>query len=76
MKKKLLVSIITIALAVTMLAGCGNSEKNEETSDATVDNSANDVEEAEDTAADASDIDMSNVKLINDGVLTVGAEIG
>ena len=76
MKKKLLVSIITIARAVTMLAGCGNSEKNEETSDATVDNSANDVEEAEDTAADASDIDMSNVKLINDGVLTVGAEIG
>ena len=61
MKKKLLVSIITIALAVTMLAGCGNSEKNEETSDATVDNSANDVEEAEDTAADASDIDMSNL---------------
>ena len=36
MKKKLLASIITVALAVTMLAGCGNGEKNEETSDATV----------------------------------------
>lgn len=77
MKKKMIASILTFTLAAMMLAGCGGNDKKEGTSDASVDNSANEVEEVgEDASTDDSAIDMSNVKLINDGVLTVGAEIG
>lgn len=77
MKKKLMATFMAAALVVSMLAGCGSSEKTEQkTPDAEVNESADAGTDNGVSGDKTSNIDMSGVKLINDGVLTVGAEIG
>lgn len=77
MKKKLMATFMAATLVVSMLAGCGSSEKTEQkTPDAEVNESADAGTDNGVSGDKTSNIDMSGVKLINDGVLTVGAEIG
>lgn len=64
MNKKVLVLVLVLAM-VFSLAGCGTKEKSNETDTVT---------KAPETTTET--IDMSGVKLINEGVLTIGVEIG
>lgn len=58
--KRLVVGALTVAMVVSVLAGCGKKDK---------DTSGDMV------AADAT-VDMSEVTLMNDGILTIGCEVG
>ncbi len=60
--KKFLIGLVSGALCLGLMAGCGAKEE-KSTADST-------------EAATEAAIDISNVKLMNDGVLTVGSEIG
>lgn len=76
--RKFLAAALIAVMTACLFAGCG-SKKDENANDATVtDETQVTGDETGDEDADASEntIDMSNVTLINDGVLTIGAEIG
>ena len=77
MKKKLIAMICAMTMAMS-LAACGESATGETASNA--DTTASTTETAADTAAgmetSASSIDISGVKLMSDGVLNVGSEVG
>lgn len=76
--RKFLATALIAAMTACLFAGCG-SKKDENANDATVTDEAQVTgDETGDEGADASEntIDMSGVTLINDGVLTIGAEIG
>ena len=66
MKKKIISMLLAAAMVCTCFVGCG-SKVDESSSD--IDVSATDVSSSE-------PIDISNLKLIKDGTLTVGMEIG
>ena len=72
--KKFLATALIAAMTACLFAGCG-SKKDENATDATVTDEAQ-VTGDEGADASKSTIDMSGVTLINDGVLTIGAEIG
>lgn len=72
--KKFLATALIAAMTACLFAGCG-SKKDENVTDATVTDEAQ-VTGDEGTDDSESTIDMSGVTLINDGVLTIGAEIG
>ena len=77
MKKKLLAFLLGAAM-IFSLSGCAADTTEESSSEtAGTDNvtSAPTTEATEDEAS-ATEIDMSGVKLINDGTLTIGVEIG
>ncbi|MCR5824920.1 MAG: transporter substrate-binding domain-containing protein [Lachnospiraceae bacterium] len=61
MKKRVLALMCTAAMALGMITGCGSAATKTESSTATT---------------TASSIDISDVQLMNDGVLTVGCEVG
>ncbi len=61
MKKRVLALMCTAAMALGMITGCGSAATKTENSTATT---------------TASSIDISDVQLMNDGVLTVGCEVG
>lgn len=74
--KKLIAMTMVMALGVFGLAGCGSGQesKSETTTAAEETTAAADTTEEEgDTEAS---IDISGVKLMNEGVLTVGCEVG
>lgn len=65
-----------IALSVGMLAGCGKAS-NEPAAQAEVTESAEVAEAVSETVEAAAEAyDLSNVKLMSDGVLSVGCEVG
>ncbi len=66
--KKLLVLVCVLAMAATSLTGCGGNGDSTGASSSI-------AKESSSTAAEDS-IDMSGVTLMNEGVLTVGAEVG
>ncbi|MDO4167861.1 MAG: ABC transporter substrate-binding protein, partial [Eubacteriales bacterium] len=62
--RKFVAILMTITMTAGILTGCGSTkEQSSSTSD-------------ESSSASESAIDLSDVKLMNDGVLTVGAEVG
>ena len=65
MKKRLLALLCAVMMAMGMLVGCGSTE----TQNTTTAGSA-------DTTTAAKVIDLSGVTLMNEGVLTVGCEVG
>lgn len=67
--KKTVAALLTVAMAVSVLTGCGNSSKQEDSQSSGAVSSTSE-------SATKKEIDISEVKLINDGSLTVGAEIG
>ncbi len=78
MKKKI-VAVICAAVMAMSLAACGSTEKNEGAAAQTTTNdgaqaTANDGTDA--GAGKSSNIDISGVKLMSDGVLSVGCEVG
>jgi len=75
MKKRLFCTVVAVAMVASLLTGCGKEKAEENDTSASVDNSAQEAPEVEEQGENAG-IDMSNVKLLNDGVLTIGAEIG
>lgn len=70
--KKLFAMMLTAAMAVGMLAGCGSdSQKSSDAGDQTTAG----VESSSGSQTEST-IDMTDVKLMSDGVLTVGCEVG
>lgn len=69
MKKKLAI-LLTAILAFGMFTGCGSSTGNSANVPSTEKEAAGETESQKNT------IDLSDVKLMKDGVLTVGVEIG
>ena len=67
MRKKIAL-FLTASLVMAAFTGCGNS------SDDSASSASSDIASSE--TSEESSIDISNVKLINDGTLTVGCEIG
>ncbi len=88
--KKRIVATICAAVAVCSLAACGSDKKEENAPSPTAAEAKNDQqqdggaevkddqpqEDDTDGADDASGIDISGVKLMSDGVLNVGCEVG
>ena len=75
MKKRIFAAMLAVSLVTSLFAGCGSEKKSEDDTNAVVDNSAEEAPEVAEKE-ETSEIDMSDVKLLNDGVLTIGAEIG
>lgn len=73
--KKFLATALIAAMTACLFAGCG-SNKEENSNDAAVTDVSEGETGGDDADASESTIDMSGVTLINDGVLTIGAEIG
>lgn len=65
--KKFLAVVMTAVLAMSMMTACGSGKSSKENKDTT-------AAKAETTQAET--IDASEVTLVSDGVLTVGAEMG
>jgi polar amino acid transport system substrate-binding protein len=72
MKKKLIAILCTMTMALS-LAACGDSAASDNAASAPA---ADTQATAENAAPAASTIDISDVKLMSDGVLNVGAEVG
>lgn len=68
--KKSLLWMSTLLLSLGLLTGCGSSKETEDTS------SKNQETSSETDAKTTETIDISGVQLLNDGVLTIGVEIG
>lgn len=66
--KKVLVCMMTLVLSLGLFTGCGSSQKTESST------SKETTSESGETVAET--IDTSEVSLMNNGVLTVGVEIG
>lgn len=66
--KKVLVCMMTLVLSLGLFTGCGSSQKTESST------SKENTSESGETVAET--IDTSEVSLMNNGVLTVGVEIG
>lgn len=78
MKKKILALVLVLAM-VFSFTGCTSDKSEEETSKTTETGTVTKTPETSTTEAETSAtalIDMSGVKLINDGTLTIGVEIG
>ena len=78
MKKKI-VAVICAAVMAMSLAACGSTEKNEGAAAQTTTNDGAQVTANDGTDAGtgkSSNIDISGVKLMSDGVLSVGCEVG
>lgn len=74
--KKVIAITTMCVLGITSLVGCGNQERTTEvtTETASEDTAADSAEESEATSSES--IDISGVTLMNEGVLTVGCEVG
>lgn len=75
MKKKILALGLVFAMVLTF-TGCTSNNSEEASSETTSAETATTTSETEATEAATAAIDMSGVKLMNDGILTVGMEVG
>lgn len=73
MKKKLVALMCAAMLVIGITSGCSSKEENTETKAETT---ATTEETTGTVAEEKASIDISGVKLMNDGVLTVGSEVG
>ncbi|MGN0396211.1 MAG: transporter substrate-binding domain-containing protein [Coprococcus sp.] len=75
--KKAIAFAMVMAFGLVGLTGCGSEGTDTKTTTAEVTSEAADASEDTTTEGAASEtIDLSDVKLMNDGVLTVGCEVG
>lgn len=72
--KKILAMLMTVAMVAGTLVGCGSAPKQEAPTSTEPSTPASTSPAS--AAPEGNTIDLSDVKLINDGSLTVGAEVG
>ncbi len=72
--RKIAAALMTVTLTAGILTGCGGDSSDKGTSSGQAVSSEQGASSSESTEKAA--IDISNVKLINDGTLTVGSEVG
>ena len=70
--RKITALVLTAALGMLGLAGCGSSDSGKAT---TAESAVTDAVDDTEASTEAS-VDISGVKLLNDGTLTVGCELG
>ena len=82
-KRKMMAIMMAMTMGLISLAGCGETKEAEKTTVQDTNEGSTAVEASQETTADSSlaetptdEIDLTGVKLMQDGVLTVGCEVG